>query len=340
MTSDQRAARRRFLCIAASLGAGTALPTLAVPAAASCHQQRGVLFGADTRIRLYHPDAATAHAAMADCFSEARRLESVFSLYRADSALSRLNRDGHLDHPPQELVALLRTAIGFGAATGGAFDITVQPLWSLFAAHFAAADADPDGPPSAAIERARERVDYRAIDIADRRVAFRRSGMAVTLNGIAQGYITDRLAERLRARGFGNVLVDIGELRALGTHADGSPWRVGIADPQQRWRSLTTLPLRDQALATSGGYGTPFDASGRHHHLFDPRSGRSAGRYRSVSVTAPDATTADALSTALSALAPAAAREVLRKYPLTSALFIDADGARWSAGLPPHAVLV
>jgi len=263
---------------------------------------------------------------MADCFAEVRRLESIFSLQQPRSALSRLNREGQLARPPRELAELLSIAAFYSRATAGAFDVTVQPLWALYAHHFAGAIADASGPRAAEIDAALARVDYRRVAVSRERIVLDAPGMAVTLNGIAQGFITDRVTEMLRSRGFGHVLVDMGEMRALGQHADGTPWRIGIADPHRPWRTLSTLSLRNQAIATSGGYGTPFDSTGRHHHLFDPRTGRSANYYRSVSVVAPDATTADALSTGVSALPPEAALAVLRTRSDVSALLTRVDG--------------
>lgn len=318
--------RRRFLQIAAVAGTAGALPGLGASPTPARYSEQGVLLGADTQIQLYHCDARAARAAMAACFGEVRRLEAIFSLQQSRSALSRLNRDGRLAHPPNELAELLSRAAEFGRATAGAFDVTVQPLWVLYARHFADATADVAGPDAADIEAARTRVDYRRIAVSRERIVLDGAGMAVTLNGIAQGFITDRVTEMLRGRGFEHVLVDMGEMRALGEHADGMPWRIGIADPDRPWQSLWTVPLRDRAIATSGGYGTPFDSTGRYHHLFDPRTGRSASHYRYVSVMAPDATTADALSTGLSALPPQAALAVLRAYPEVSALLAKADG--------------
>lgn len=324
--------RRRFLKISAAAIGAAAIPALAAAPSAHRHVREGVLLGADTAIQLYHHDAAAARAAIDACFAEVARLEAIFSLHRPDSALSRLNSDARIDDAPRELARLLETAAAFSRASDGAFDVTVQPLWSLYSRHFAAADADPDGPPPHRIAQALARIDYREVRIVEDTIRFARPGMAVTLNGIAQGFITDCVTGMLRARGFDNVLVDMGEFRALGNLPDGAPWRVGIADPQQPWRPLAAVALRECAIATSGGYGTAFDASGRHHHLFDPRSGRSAHNYRSVSVIAPDATTADALSTALSMLAPEAAIAMLGKFAGSGALFIDADGRRWTAG--------
>jgi thiamine biosynthesis lipoprotein len=324
--------RRRFLKISAALAGGAAFPALSAPARGTRHVQHDVLLGADAEIQLYHPDPAAARAAMTGCIAEVRRLETIFSLEQAGSALSRLNREGELHNPPPELVALLDTAAGFSRATGGAFDVTVQPLWELFTRHFAASSADTKGPSADEIRGALSRVGYQHVDVSAERIALGRKGAAITLNGIAQGFITDRIAEQLRAQGFQHVLVNMGEMRALGGHADGTPWRVGVADPDRPWRSCLTLPLVGGAIATSGGYGTPFDASGRHHHLFDPRSGSSANFYRSVSVLAPDATTADALSTGLSAMPREAALAVLDAHPHVGALFLRNQGGVMRAG--------
>jgi thiamine biosynthesis lipoprotein len=324
--TPDRATRRRFLKIAAAAAGSVALPTGRTMSPSMRHVQHDFLLGADTEIQLYHPDARAARAAIVRCFAEVRRLEAIFSLEQPASALSQLNRDGRLERPPAELVALLGRAVDFSGATSGAFDVTVQPLWELFARHFAANRADVNGPPVAQIEQVLSRVDYRQVQIGSERIELGREGAAITLNGIAQGFITDRVAEMLRALGFEHVLVNMGELRALRGHADGTPWRIGIADPDQPWRSLLTLPLVDRAIATSGGYGTAFDASGRHHHLFDPRSGGSANYFRSVSVAAPDATTADALSTALSALPPEAALAVVDACPDVGAVFLGNEG--------------
>jgi thiamine biosynthesis lipoprotein len=332
-----RSGRRRFLKIAAAAVGSAVLPTRPATSAGTRHVQRDFLLGADTEIQLYHPDAQAARAAIARCFAEVRRLENIFSLEQPASILSQLNRNGRLEHPPAELVALLERAHDFGRATSGAFDVTVQPLWELFVRHFAANRADVAGPSAADVEQALSRVDYRQIQASPERIALGRNGAAITLNGVAQGFITDRVVETLHAHGFEHVLVNMGEMRALRGHADGTPWRIGIADPDRPWHSFLTLPLVARAIATSGGYGTAFDVGGRHHHLFDPRSGGSANYYRSVSVIAPDATTADALSTGLSALPLEAALAVVDAHPNIGALFLGNDGGLIRRGAIPRA---
>jgi thiamine biosynthesis lipoprotein len=102
---------------------------------------------------------------MAQATAEMARLESIMSLYRPDSALSELNRRGHLTAAPADLVQVLSRAQAIGALSGGAFDVTVQPLWQVYADHFSTPGADPKGPEAYLIRRTSERVDYRDVEI-------------------------------------------------------------------------------------------------------------------------------------------------------------------------------
>ena len=194
------------------------------------HVEQDVVLGADVEIQLYHPDPVAARAAMVEAFTLAKRLEAIFSLHLPGSALSRLNRDGALRHPPVELVTLLHKATACSEATAGAFDVTVQPLWNLYAGHFALHGPDAQPPAAERIEAARTKVDYRRLDTAAERIALQGSGMAVTLNGIAQGFITDCVSDMLRARGFDHVLIDMGEMRALGSHPQERTVAAGRTD--------------------------------------------------------------------------------------------------------------
>ena len=294
-----RLARRRFIAISA---AAAGLPLLPARASgfADVHVWRGTALGADAVLQIHHPDAAAAEGLITMALAEVERLERIFSLYRPGSAITRLNRDGALAAPPADLVALLSRSIEFGRLTDGAFDVTVQPLWQLYADYFLQPDADPAGPDRATVEHVLSRIDYRAISVEPALIQFGRPGMAVTLNGIAQGYVTDRVVDLLRREGIKNSLVDIGELRALGPRPDGTPWQVGIEDPRDLSQIAERVPLDGKAIATSGGYGLRFDAAGTFNHLLDPHSGRSAHDVLAISVIANTAVVADAMSTAFS----------------------------------------
>jgi FAD:protein FMN transferase len=314
--------RRRFLAISAAAG------TLAFgnPASAAPYRWQGTALGAKASLLLHHPDKQQAARIVSACVAEISRLENIFSLYRQESALVQLNSQGFLDHPPLELVQALADCRRISDITGGAFDVTVQPLWQLYAGHFSSIDPDPQGPSADKIALATSRIDYRKIAIGSDRIEFGTPGMAITLNGFAQGFITDRVSDLLRSEGMKNVLVDLGETRALDDHPAGRPWRVGIRDPKNSSGVVRTLAVDNLAVATSGGYGQKFHASSPQHHLFDPKTGAASHRYASVTVMATSAATADALSTALSSLSVTNAATALRKSGAKAALFLNEDG--------------
>jgi len=295
--------RRRFVAIA---GAAVALGARPGDAAATVHIWRGTALGARASLRLVHPHPPTAAAIAAGCVEEVRRLEAIFSLYREDSALSRLNRDGRLVSPPFELLELLGRAESVRRLTDGAFDVRVQPLWRAYEA-CVHARLDLDGPEAAAwLATAATRMAG-SVDLAPGAVELGRAGMELTLNGIAQGYIADRIAARLRREGIGNLLLDLGEIRGEGERAPGRPWRIATGDGG----AARTVELTSGAIATSDPAGTAFDAAARHHHLFDPTIGRAAATPLRTTVIAESATLADALSTAL-AVRPALTERVRR----------------------------
>ena len=258
----------------------------------SLFRWQGRALGASANLLFAHerPGAATAIAERVVC--EIERLERIFSLYRPDSALARLNGDGHLRQPPLELVELLSRARQWSLLTGGVFDVTVQPLWNL---HRRAREGGA-APDARTLAAARSLIDYRALEIERSRIAFARPGMAVTLNGIAQGYVTDRVADLLSAEGLKDVLIDLGEIRTLGSHPDGRAWQIGLRPKTSALSSMGRLKMRDQAVASSGKTDAK-DATNSHH--FDPKTGAAVTSPRSVSVIAARATDADALSTAL-----------------------------------------
>lgn len=269
--------RRRFLVICAACAAFPA-------GAAPLHQWRGTAMGAAASIHLAHPEA---EAISARAMAEISRLEDILSLHRAGSALARLNRDGVLDAPPFELLEVLSLAGRVHAASGGLFDPTIQPLWQLYATAYAAGLR----PGAAEIAAARARTGWSGVayDSAAVRLA---PGRALTLNGIAQGYVADRVADLLRAEGLRDILINTGEHVAIGGAPTGGPWPVTLAGGGQ-------IGLADRALATSAPLGTCFDQAGLVGHILNPATGLpTPAAWRSISISARSAALADALSTA------------------------------------------
>ena len=130
-------------------------------------------------------------------------------------------------------------------------------------------------------------------------------------------------------RAFANLVVGHAEwrrrrptrwIRAIGSRPDGRPWTVGVADPDVAGHTEALLPIVDRAVSTSGGYGFQFGTEGRFNHLFDPRTGGSAHNYRSVTTVSPNATAADALSTAFSLMPKERIRSLLRMSTSTASI--------------------
>jgi thiamine biosynthesis lipoprotein len=319
--------RRRFIAITAAAGGLPLLPIASAHADSRLRVWSGTALGCDATLQIHHPDAATADRLIAASLAEVERLERIMSLYRPDSALSRLNRDGALENPPFDLVRVLSESRRYSALSDGAFDVTVQPLWNLYADHFSRPDASPDGPTADDIAATVARVGQDALDIDPSRLRFTRPGMGVTLNGVGQGYITDRVVELLRAGGVEHALVDMGKTRAIGGHPDGGPWSVGLEDPRAPGTIVERISLTDRAVATAGGYGTLFDEAGRFNHIFEPWSGRTSWRWLSVSVEAATATESNALSNAFAVMPAESTRPVVRALGLV-AHFVRPDGTR------------
>jgi thiamine biosynthesis lipoprotein len=320
--------RRRAIRIVAA-AAGLPLMIAAVRATAPPGQffsWQGEVLGAWSELTLWHTDAALAQRTILQVRGEIARYERIFSLYEADSEISRLNAAGTLSKPSPELRGLVEESQRFSVLSGGAFDISVQPLWRLYEAHFwSHSDVQLDIAARAS-DVARDLVDFRRIETGSARIAFARAGMGITLNSVAQGFITDAIADLLRNEGFASAVVDLGEFRTLGRHPDGRPWRLGIRDALAASGVARTVELEDMALAVSGGYGTTFEPTGRFHHIFDPHTGASANTLADAAVIGPRATAANGLSTAICVAGEERAAALLAACPGTRAILTRPDG--------------
>ncbi|HSF96245.1 MAG TPA: FAD:protein FMN transferase [Thermohalobaculum sp.] len=289
--------RRRFMLAAVAAGTiGRVTP--------SRWEWRGSAMGAEARIVLDAP-RDQAEAALAEVVADIDRLEEIFSLHRPGSQLSRLNAAGRLDAPARDLRNALASANRWARVTEGAFDPAVQPLWRAWA----------EGVEGA--EEALTRVRGARIEVTPAGVSLS-PGAALTLNGIAQGIVADRVAALLDRHGFAAPLIDTGEMQLPG------PERRPVELPE----AGVTVRLARTALATSAPSALTFDPAGRHHHLFDPRTGDSPGWWRSVTVIAPTAAQADALSTAFAVSPPDLVGDIAAGLPDIAVFATRREGER------------
>lgn len=286
-------------------------------------------FGTTVSIAAVHADPGEALAAVREALGRIRGIDALMTVFRPGSEVSRLNAEGVLDRPDPRLVRVLEFSQRLAALSGGAFDVTVQPLWSLFVASARAGRL----PSRDEIARARARVGFEALEVSPRRVRLGRAGMAVTLNGVAQGYAADLAAEALRERGVRDALVDAGEHGAAGTRQPGEPWRIGVRHPRRPAALLGAVEMDGRFVAVSGDYATPFSEDLRHHHLFDPRTGLSPPDRSCAVVAAATGLEADGLTKAMMVLDPPRARALLARFPGAGAVLVGKDGRVAAEGL-------
>lgn len=280
--SNGKLTRRRALTLLAATSALPLLPGVramgAAAGAAASSTWTGTALGADARLVFAGVPARQADRHVAMALLEVERLEQIFSLYRSDSELSVLNRDGRLRAPSPELSQVLHIARRVHDLSGGLFDPGVEAIWRTRAS---------------ACERRHVARRFRDVHLGREEVVLP-EGAALTLNGIAQGYITDRVVDLLLRAGYRHALVDMGETRALSDAAGRDvPWRIGLADGAE------IAELRSGAIATSSADSLVPCAHKGIAHIIDPRTGTTPRYWHSVSVQHPSATWADALSTAL-----------------------------------------
>jgi thiamine biosynthesis lipoprotein len=276
-------------------------------------------------------DAQATREALRRAMREVQHIDALLSLHRADSQLSVLNRTGVLDGAHEHVLRNLHFAAQLSDLTSGAFDITVQPLWELFAQARLAGTL----PAPQAIARTRQLVDYRAVRIEADRVRLDRPGARITLNSLAQGYAVDVVLQILREEGLNAALIDTGEIGNLGTRTAAQPWTVGVQHPRERRGLSALIGMDGRVLSTSGDYATAFTSDFRYHHIFDPATGVSPTAYSSTVVLARSGLIADGLSTALMVIDRAAGAALLRAFAGADAIWMDKQARlEATAGVP------
>ena len=282
-----------------------------------------VLMGTVVEITLLDGGAGSdAEAAMEAAFSAMAEVEASMSAHRDDSEVARLNAAAEPVEVSAATAEVLELGLQMAATSGGAFDLTLGRLKTLWGF-----DGDaPRVPSDPEIAAALRGIGPTSLHLEGRRVTKGDAALGVDLGAIAKGYAVDRAVAALQAAGIRHASVNAGgDLRLIGDRG-GRPWRIGIQHPRDPQGVLVTLELADAAVVTSGDYERFFEVDGvRYHHILDPRVGRPADACRSVTVVAASAAEADALATAAFVLGPEAGRRLVESRG-GLALFVAADG--------------
>ena len=334
--ATEKPSRREALRITAVAGIGLALAGGGVAELvrrANLHRvsvTRNQL-GTAVTVTAVHTDAGEARAMVNGALNEIERLEGVFSRYRAETPVARLNRDGRVTNAPGELIEVVSSALDYSRMTDGAFDVTVAPVLNLYVSRFAVTDLPPS---DAEVSAAMALVGWQGLRVEGRTIELERPGMAITLDAIAKGFIVDRAVAALTAAGADRVIVEAGGDIATRAHGD-DPWQVAIQNPHDPRGSLGVVQLRGESLASSGDYMQYFTPDRRLNHTIDPRTGRSPQHSSGSSVRAPTAMDADALSTSVFVLGPREGIALLDRMERIEGMLVTKAGELFaSRGFP------
>ncbi len=273
-----------------------------------------------------------AATALNAAFAQVAAMEKMFSGYRDDSDLARVNRAAGKGPVavPTAFIELMRYAMRVARDSGGAFNPLVGPAvkkWGI--------PEHPRVPSGEELAALLPLLDLNGIVLTDDAVMLTQPGMALGLGGIAKGFTADRVVATLKELGIkGGIVAVAGDVTAFGTRPDGTPWRIGVRDPKGAVAPLRKLPLTDGAVSTSGDYERFFELDGvRYHHILDPRTLYPArAGLTAVSVLAPSGVLADGYATALFVMGADAGVALAERLPGVEALFVTDDGRQLASG--------
>lgn len=307
-----------LVLIFASLGLATcASPSL------TRYEETLSSMGTFITVTLYAQSEDTAREAIATAFERIRQIEAAASIFDENAETYRLNQQGMINNPSQDLRTLIELSIEYGELTGGYFDITVQPVLELWEAGLWQESPDIQ---QQRVAEALKLTGYERILVEQNSISLPVSGMKITLGGIAKGYAADEAIKVLGELGIEHALVNAGgDISALGSKPDGSGWIVELANPDNTAQRVASFVLSDYSVATSGNYERYFDPEKKAHHLLNPHTGYSSSECISVTVITASGALSDTLATAVFVMGPAEGLDFINNTLGVEGLIIDND---------------
>lgn len=263
--------------------------------------------------------------AMTEAVREVQRIESLLTEFKETSETSSINRNAGIRsvEVSPEVYAIIKRCSEISALTQGAFDITTGALRKLY--NFKGGDFD--FPTADQIADALAATGHRKIVLGKRnRVYLSQREMRIGFGAIGKGYAADQVKKLLVSLGIKNAVINAsGDLTTLGKQSDGSPWKIGIADPADPSRTIAWLPVSNGSIATSGNYEQYFERNGiRYGHTIDPKTGLPVSGVKSVSIVSSSAELCDALATAVTIMGVDVGLDFINQLPGVHALIVTA----------------
>lgn len=297
-------------------------PTRAAPA---WIKREAAMMGTAVSVELWADDPQQGQAAAEAVMAEMARIERCMSPHLDSSELSRINREAAWRPVAlsEEMAGLIERSLALSVLSGGAFDISFASAGQLYDYRQGVA------PDPAALAQACQAIGYPGLllDRAARTLRFARPGMRIDLGGVAKGHAVDCCVALLRQRGIAHAMVAAGGDSHLLGDRRGRPWTIAIRDPRRADAVVAVLPLENVAIATSGDYERFFERDGvRHHHVLNPRTGRSPDGVRAVTILADDGVSAEGLSKTVFVQGVGPGLALIESLPGVDAVVVDSHG--------------
>jgi thiamine biosynthesis lipoprotein len=251
-------------------------------------------------------------------------VDELMNNYDNESEISTLNDQGMVHDADPELVYVINRSKYYSYISGGAFDISIQPILDLWASKYSPGGTYQDPTPDE-IKETLKLVNYSAIRIEENNITLD-DGMKITLGGVAKGYAVDMAMESMINDGITAGFVNAGgDGKFIGNKPDGSRWRVGLQNPDKSEEAVTIVAVKDMAVTTSGNYERYFSDAAKVSHIADPRTGYSSENLISATVIADNAMDADAFATAVFVLGEKDGMMMIEKLDGVECLIITTD---------------
>lgn len=287
------------------------------------------VMGTTLEIKVFCKDQSVCDKAIAEAHEEVKRLDHIFSNYKTDSVLSKFHSvaDEGKYKVPKVFIKLIELSIEYSYVTGGAFDITVAKLVDVWKA----SQERNKVPTENEINEALRCVGYEKIKLYPSSSEIELDPPCVRLDfgGIGKGYAVDKVVEILNKHGIKRGIVNFsGNMFAMNPPPDSDGWDIGIRNPRVEFAPITMVRIRNMSISTSGDYERYLLIEGKSYsHIINPKNGMPISSVPSVTVLSKSATSADALSTALTVIGHSQSLNMLKNMPAIEALIIrEIDG--------------
>lgn len=284
------------------------------------------LMGNAFQITVVSDDENEANQNIDEAINEIKRIEALLTTFKPTSETNLINDNAGISPVKvcKEVFELVKRSLKISSITDGAFDITYGSANKSFWNFDKAMTALPD---AAAAKEAVRLINYKNVilDEIEQTVFLKEKGMRIGFGGIGKGYAAEAATAKLKKAGVKSGIVNAsGDLTAWGLQADGKPWTIGIADPDNAHKAFSFMNVSDMAVATSGNYEKYVMIDGRKYsHTINPKTGMPVTGIKSVTIISPNAEIADAMATPVTIMGVKAGLQMINQIQHIECIIID-----------------